>query len=296
MSFMISRIADYGMANPILARLTVQAFDILDHCDIRPEDADAVKLIYMDSLTKKLVRCYEIAQRYQAEFVKELEAYRQLPKHPMMVEVPHILRLEEECHNFLYEAKSFVRDLLKAFNILYGTTFAEASNYFRPETAKNGKQSLIWYAETTFGPNDPKTERFKDMVEAVERVVDYRNAVEHPGGHSGTLKIRNFRLDANGKFSEPGWWIEKDGKAGVESSIGADVFGIVENLLMLAEEMVVIWANDNLRFPQFSRVAWVPEERRDRNNPIQYVVTASAELEQKFAELEAHQKSQKGAG
>jgi hypothetical protein len=37
---MISRIADYGMANPILARLTAQAFDILDHCDIRPEDAD----------------------------------------------------------------------------------------------------------------------------------------------------------------------------------------------------------------------------------------------------------------
>ena len=90
-SYTISRIADYGTGNPILARLTVQTFAILDHCEIR-----------------------------------------------------HIVRLEEECHNFLCEAKNFVRDFLKAFNILYGATFAEASNYFRPATPKNGKQSLIW--------------------------------------------------------------------------------------------------------------------------------------------------------
>jgi hypothetical protein len=141
-----------------------------------------------------------------------------------------------------------VRDFLKAFNILYETAFDEASNYFRPAAPKNGKQSLIWYAETTFGASDPKTERFKDMVETVERIVNYRNAVEHPG----TLNIRNFRLDPNGKFSEPGWRIEKDGKFGVESPIGADLFGIIENLLMLAEEMIVMWAKENLRFPQFS--------------------------------------------
>ena len=53
------------------------------------------------------------------------------------------------------------------------------------------------------------------------------------------------------------------------SSIGADLFGIVENLLMLAEELIVMWANDDVRFPQFSRVVWVPEERRDRTISIE---------------------------
>ena len=57
----------------------MQTFAILDHCEIRQEDADAVKLIYMESLTKKLVRCYEIAQRFQAEFVNEMETYRRRP-------------------------------------------------------------------------------------------------------------------------------------------------------------------------------------------------------------------------
>jgi hypothetical protein len=69
-----------------------------------------------------------------------METYRQRPKqNPVMVEILHIVRLEEECHNFLYEAKNFVRDFLKAFNILYGATFAEVSNYFRRATPKKRK-------------------------------------------------------------------------------------------------------------------------------------------------------------
>ena len=46
------------------------------------------------------------------------------------------------------------------------------------------------------------------------------------------------------------------------SSIGADLFGIVENLLMLAEELIVMWANDNVRFPQFSRVVGAGRKTR----------------------------------
>ena len=85
--------------------------------------------------------------------------------------------------------------------------------------------------------------------------------------HAGTLIIRDFRLDPNGKFSEPGWWIEKDGNKVPESSISADLFYILESLLILAEEIVVLWGADNLRFPQAQRIAFLPEERRDRDNP-----------------------------
>ena len=127
------------------------------------------------------------------------------------------------------------------------------------------------------------------MLQTVERVVNYRNAVEHPDGRAGTLHIRNFRLDPNGKFSEPGWWTEKDAIKGVESSIGADFCCITENLLMLAEETIVLWANDNLRFPQMSRIAMVPGERRDPQKPILYVVTVSEELEHKLMNMAAQQ-------
>ena len=47
----------------------------------------------------------------------------------------------------------------------------------------------------------------------------------------------------------------------------------------------MLWAADNLRFPQAQRIAILPEERRDRDNPIQYVVTASLEFEQKLTDF-----------
>lgn len=48
-------------------------------------------------------------------------------------------------------------------------------------------------------------------------------------------------------------------------------------------------AQDNLHFPHLSRIALVPEERQDPNKPILYVVTASAELEQKLVNMQAQQ-------
>jgi hypothetical protein len=63
------------------------------------------------------MRCWEIADRYRTEFRKELDVYKQRPKNGMIISIPNVLRIEEECHNFLYEAKSFVRDVLQAFNV-----------------------------------------------------------------------------------------------------------------------------------------------------------------------------------
>jgi hypothetical protein len=50
-----------------------------------------------------------------------------------------------------------------------------------------------------------------------------------------------------------------------------------------------LWAADNLHLPQLSRIGLVPEEKRDPNNPVPYVVTASAELEKKIGNLQAQQ-------
>jgi hypothetical protein len=256
----------------------VQTFAILDACNLTKEAADKIKVVYMHALMKTLLRWGEIAMRYQTEFVKKMEACKHRPP-SAIVTVPSIMRLEEECRNFLYEAKNFVRDTLKAFNLIYGTAFEEASEYYLAKKPKKGKQSLIDFAESTFGPDDDKTELFKQMLQTVERVLTFRNAVEHPGGHSGTLHMRNFRLELNGKFTEPGWWLEKNGEKGPESCIRVDLFAIVQNLLILAKEMIVLWADDNLRFPQAHRIAILPEERRDPNIAIQNVVTASLEFE-----------------
>jgi hypothetical protein len=106
----------------------------------------------MHALTKTLLRCEENAVRYKSEFVKEMKACKERPRHAQMVNVPSITRLEEECRNFLYEAKNFIRDMLKAFNLLCGTGFEEASNYYRPARPAKGNQSLISFAEIDLWP------------------------------------------------------------------------------------------------------------------------------------------------
>jgi hypothetical protein len=57
----------------------------------------------------------------------------------------------------------------------------EASEYLWPKKGK-GKRSLMGFAELTFGAADPKTRVIRDFSPVVERVVAYRNPVEHEGG------------------------------------------------------------------------------------------------------------------
>jgi hypothetical protein len=41
----VTKILDHGTANPIVARLTVQIFAILEHCEIAPETRDGIKVM-----------------------------------------------------------------------------------------------------------------------------------------------------------------------------------------------------------------------------------------------------------
>jgi hypothetical protein len=79
MSFTISRIADYGTGNPILARL--HRADVRHSRSLRdPAGRCGCREAHLYGVAhQKLVRCYEIAQRFQAEFVNEMETYRRRP-------------------------------------------------------------------------------------------------------------------------------------------------------------------------------------------------------------------------
>jgi hypothetical protein len=285
-AYALRHILDHGTANPIVARLTVQIFAILDHCEITPEARDDFKVICMSSLVKKLLRCWEIVERYRLEFTKKSGAYKRPLGNSVIVEIPQALRLEEDCHNFLYEAKNFIRDLLKAFNVLYGTKFLQASEYLWAKKGK-GNQSLLDFARLTFGPDDAKTKLVKEFSPTVERIVSYRNAVEHEGERSGALRIENFQPHADGKISEPCWWLEKDGQNTPKTSIRGDLCAILENLLVLAEDIFVSWAVEHLRAPQHTQIYVVPEGERDAAQPVKYVVNATQELIEKIAKLGA---------
>jgi hypothetical protein len=262
MPFEFKKVLEHGTRNPIVARLSLQILEILKHCNASKDIQDQVSELYMNSLLKKLVRCWEIEERFKKEFAAAAGNYKRPATANAPVDVPQIARLEEECHNFLYEAKNFVRDLLKVVNQLYGTAFQKASEFYR---AKKG-QSLVEFAEKTFGADDGKTRMLKEAVPWIEELISMRNAVEHPDGYSGNLAIANFALRADRMLDEPTWHREKDGKAVREhSSIRADMEIYIHILLTLGEDIFVSWASDHLQVPDVMRVAFIPEDKR---NPV----------------------------
>jgi hypothetical protein len=177
----------------------------------------------------------------------------------------------------LYEAKNYIRDLLKVVNILYGTDFKEASEFSR---AKKGRGSLIDIAVSTFGEHGARTKFLREAASSVEYFIDFRNAAEHPGGYSGELRVENIHLDPDGKIAEPTWWREKDGQPiDALSSIRADMETGIHNLLALGENMIVFWATDHLIAPTLMRIRQISAEQRNPKCPIKWDVTASQHLE-----------------
>jgi hypothetical protein len=227
MPFEFKKVLEHGTTNPIVARLSLQILQILKQCNASEGLQAKVGDLYINSLQKKLLRCWGIEDRFKKEFAAAIGKYKPPAAANAPVEIPQIARLDEECHNFLYEAKNFIRDLLQVVNLLYGTTFEEASEFSR---AKKGSQSLVEFAEKTFGANDGKTKMLEEAVPMIEELISMRNAVEHPEGLSGKLVIANFTLGADRKLDEPTWHREKNGKAvGQPSSIRADMQTCIQN-------------------------------------------------------------------
>jgi hypothetical protein len=120
----------------------------------------------------------------------------------------------------------------------------------------------------------------QDAVSTAQHFVDYRNAVEHPGGYSGELRIENISLDPEGKLVEPTWWREKEGQpVDAPSSIRADMETGIHNLLGLGENIIVFWAMDHLIAPMLMRIRQIPAEQRNPTCPVKWDVTLSEHFE-----------------
>jgi hypothetical protein len=182
MIFQLKKTLDHGTENPIVARLSLQVLEIIDQCDLTEDTRDTISELYLQSLLRKLLRCWEIEQRFLEQFNAAVSAYEPPRAGGQSIHIPQVGRLEEECHNFLYEAKNYIRDVLKVVNVLYGTTFKEASEFSR---GKKGGSSLIDWSSEAFGAEDARTIFLMETVATVESLIGARNAVEHPGGYSG---------------------------------------------------------------------------------------------------------------
>jgi hypothetical protein len=258
------KILEHGTQSAMVARLTVQSINLLQYCDADKKLSEPLIELYTKSMVKRLLRCWEIEQRIRADIEKAKASFK-----PGSGEIPHVPRLKEDCENFLVEFKDFLRELLDVFNRLYGTDYAEASEWIWP--TRKHPQPVIDFATATFGADNLKTRFLSQMKRCNGPFISMRNAAQHPGQNAGTLTITDFTIGADGKLVEPMWSREKGGK--IEYGpvpILADLAKGVHNLFVSGEDVLAMWAMDNLLLRGVTALGVIPEEDRDPGCPLKY--------------------------
>lgn len=260
MAFIIKKVSDHGTSNPIVARMAVQTHEVVQFFNLDKEKCDRVLDIYINHVKPRLLSCMEIADavRQEAEEIEARILRNDLGKQAdgRVIELPQIAHLIERVETYLYNAKSALRDLALTFEPLFGVRFTH-SRY---------NEILAWVIKN-FGAEAPLVSFLSDDESWIRRMVDMRNAIEHPSGKLGRLHILNFELvkeEAHGRlFQGPVWFFDGEEPA----AIAVDMQTMLSNLLTFAEELLVV-AHVQLNPRAIIRFASIPEADRNPQCPV----------------------------
>ena len=239
MAFEIRKTSNYGTQHPVVARLKVQTQELVQWADL-PEDKQHQVFAVFSEMANRLLKCHEVYGRLTASLETTLEKLRPNAD-PRIKNVPHLIGLGGEVETFLYESKNYLRDLLRVIDIFFDKKFDAASAFYDPKG--KGDSKLVAWATKKFTASDHFTTMLVTEQEWAGELIRKRNAVEHPGGKSGTLHIDNFTLSPDGRFILPRWRRDENGPFG----LFPDLEIYLDNMLTLAEDMLVSCIHHKMR-------------------------------------------------
>jgi hypothetical protein len=166
-------------------------------------------------------------------------------------------------NTFLYEAKNFIRDLTGIINAAYRTKFDKASEFCK---AKGGSKIQRWAADR-FGAEDRLT-KFLELHETwLWELVQKRNAVEHPKGHSGVLHVINYEMEPGVGIWRPTWYRATN----QPTCIVPDMAAFCDAMLRFAEELTIYIIGKHLRSGRL-HIYEIPESERIPQCPKRFYV------------------------
>ncbi len=229
MIFQIQKVSNYGTSTPAVARTFFQGCEILQFfsvSDVQREEAKAP----LYELQRHLVRCVEIRDQITTEVVSAQEEIKrkgfQFQSGGQAITLPSVVDLQSRAESFLQSAKLAIRDTAHLVKPFYGQRLDHRYHKF------------VAWAQRKFGPSDAFTQAIRSWEPWVKRVVDMRNAVDHPEDKSGgTLITQNFNIartpDAPALVG-PTWGLSGQSQV----PMVADMDGLIEGIIQLGEEVL----------------------------------------------------------
>jgi hypothetical protein len=264
--FVFQKTSNHGSANPIVARLAIQTCDLIQWLNVSDEEKKSIIDIYLD-LQRRLLSCFDIQQRLLAARDEALsEAVRVWEGGHNTV--PYVIGLQDEVENFLFSAKTYLREVARLLNTMFRANLPnEAVIFWNPQ---GGQSKVVEWAKGRFGEDHGTTRMLFSEAEWIGEIVRKRNAIEHPNEKSGVLKVANYERITAG-IVPPHWSREGANSIG-PSDLYNDISATMDNLLTLGEDLLIEAIRNDPTFPQII-LAFVPEKDRDPKAPVRIRAT-----------------------
>jgi hypothetical protein len=168
--FRLQKVSNYGTATPAIARTFAQGCDLLQHFASSEQQISAAKSMLLE-LQRHALRCTEIRDELADEMksaMSEADELQKLQSGRGVVAVPGVGDLQSRAESFVQSLKLGVAETGNLPGPFYGVSF---SHYYH----RFGAWSL-----DLFGPDDEFTKMVQSWEPFVKRVLDMRNAVDHP--------------------------------------------------------------------------------------------------------------------
>ena len=254
-----------GSADPFVARTVVQAGRIVSPYALGIDKERSIMHVF-DQVRRHLHECDDIARRIVAEILEHSDTLKaQLlderePAQPLRM--PAVGNLTNDVETFLYHIKLALRELKGVFNPTLGKRFKETTQY----------KHIAEWSEKRLGRENVLTNWLKQNCDWIEKLIDSRNAVEHPERHN--LKIVNFNVDG-GTIRDPSWSLDGEHP----KSLLQDMKILPTNILEFSE-ILLLYCLRNGKDISPIIIAEIPEPKRDVEAPIRFLATLAQDLDE----------------
>jgi hypothetical protein len=254
-----------GSSDPVVARTVMQAGQIVKFYELNEEKEQGV-IHVLDQLRRHLHQCDDISRRLVYEINRKSDAVRGRLKQNNAQESLHLPAAENltnDVETYLYHAKLVFRELKDVFLHTLGKGFKATTQY----------SHIADWSEKRFGKNNQLSVWLRGNCDWIQKLIDSRNAVEHPENH--TIEIKNFNTADGGIIRDPTWSLDGE----TPKSLLKDMEVLTTNMLEFSE-ILLLYCLRNAKDISPIIIAEIPIEKRNKDAPVRFIATLAQDIDE----------------